>query len=271
MAWNDLELKDRARMIRLAVESGITDLNTIHEVYNKFADGGIIDAAKKLFAKSYNTDTFGEAFREARNSGRDYFKWNGNRYNTMLDTESFRKENKSNLDDGYAQKDAVRRIIQVENSKNNKGGGWDATKQRWYPHRSKEGGADTIAYGIKLSNGSTEAALAKKQGYLTDEQALDAVDSLVQKYHDNAKKTYDSKFGEGSWDKLSEKSKSILIDYEYNPGLKKFPNLMNAFNNGDLEGIKDNYKRYLGKRELGRNKTLLKDIDSLSTFYPIKK
>ena len=46
---------------------------------------------------------------------------------------------------------------------------------------------------------------------------------------------------------------------------------MNAFNNGDLEGIKDNYKRYLGKRELGRNKTLLKDIDSLSTFYPIKK
>ena len=38
--WNDLTLSDKRRMIALAVKSGITDLNTIHEVYNKFAEGG---------------------------------------------------------------------------------------------------------------------------------------------------------------------------------------------------------------------------------------
>ena len=38
--WNDLTLSDKRRMIALAVRSGITDLNTIHEVYNKFAEGG---------------------------------------------------------------------------------------------------------------------------------------------------------------------------------------------------------------------------------------
>lgn len=40
MAWNDLTLSDKARMIQLAVKSGITDLRTIQEVYNKYEEGG---------------------------------------------------------------------------------------------------------------------------------------------------------------------------------------------------------------------------------------
>lgn len=40
MAWNDLTLSDRARMMQMAVKSGITDLRTIQEVYNKFDEGG---------------------------------------------------------------------------------------------------------------------------------------------------------------------------------------------------------------------------------------
>ena len=40
MNWNDLTLTDKARMIQLAVNSGITDLRTIQETYNKYAEGG---------------------------------------------------------------------------------------------------------------------------------------------------------------------------------------------------------------------------------------
>lgn len=40
MAWSDLTLSDKARMMKLAVSSGITDLRTIEEVYNKYAEGG---------------------------------------------------------------------------------------------------------------------------------------------------------------------------------------------------------------------------------------
>lgn len=40
MSWNDLSMKDKASYIRMGVENGITDLDTIKEVYNKFAEGG---------------------------------------------------------------------------------------------------------------------------------------------------------------------------------------------------------------------------------------
>ena len=40
MSWNNVSMKDRASYIRMGVESGITDLGTIREVYNKFAKGG---------------------------------------------------------------------------------------------------------------------------------------------------------------------------------------------------------------------------------------
>jgi len=168
-----------------------------------------------------------------------------------------------------ARQDAARRIMAVENSKNNVNGGYDAKTGRWYPHKSHEGGADTIAYGIKLSNGTPEAALALKQGYLTDEQAESAVDTLVQKYYNDAKKIYDKRFGEGEWDKLSDKSQSILVDYSYNPGLSKFPKLMEGFHSGNMDLIKSNYKRYVNGKELGRNKTLLADLDDLENNYSI--
>lgn len=51
MPWNDLTLSDKARMIQLAVSSGITDLDTIQEVYNTYANGG--DKAT-LSNKKYN-------------------------------------------------------------------------------------------------------------------------------------------------------------------------------------------------------------------------
>lgn len=168
-----------------------------------------------------------------------------------------------------ARQDAARRIMAVENSKNNVNGGYDAKTGRWYPHKSHEGGADTIAYGIKLSNGTPEAKLALQQGYLTDEQAVSAVDTLVQKYYDAAKKVYDGKYGAGEWDKLSDKSQSILVDYSYNPGLSKFPSLMEGFHSGDMDMIRKHYKRYSGGKELGRNKVLLQDLDDLENNYSI--
>lgn len=43
MSWNNLSMKDKASYIRMGVENGITDLDTIREVYNKFAEGGSKD------------------------------------------------------------------------------------------------------------------------------------------------------------------------------------------------------------------------------------
>jgi len=160
--------------------------------------------------------------------------------------------------------DAVIRVKAVENSKDNPKGGWDKEKQVWYPHDSAEGGAQTIAYGIKLSNGTPEAALAAEQGYLTDEQVDALTYSSVRRYHNSARKVYDKKYGEGEWDKLSAKQQSILTDYEYNPGLREFPLFMQAVRNNDKNGMLKQYKRYLNKKELtGRNAYLRNEIEEM--------
>lgn len=40
MNWNDLSMADRANYIRLGVKSGITDIGSIKEIYNKYVEGG---------------------------------------------------------------------------------------------------------------------------------------------------------------------------------------------------------------------------------------
>lgn len=65
------------------------------------------------------------------------------------------------------------------------------------------------------------------------------------------------------WDKLDDEQKQILFDFEYNPGLSVFPNLMDGVVEKDRKKVEENYKRYVkftnkeGKKvklELGRNK-----------------
>lgn len=41
--WNKLSMKDRAAYIKLGIDSGITDLATIRDTYNKYAEGGPIN------------------------------------------------------------------------------------------------------------------------------------------------------------------------------------------------------------------------------------
>ena len=166
-------------------------------------------------------------------------------------------------------KHAAQRIMAVENNKTNPSGGWNEKEQRWYPHKSVEGGADTIAYGIKLSNGTPEAKLALKQGYLTDEQATHFADTLAQKYYDAAKRVYDRKYGSGEWDKLSDWSQSILTDFSYNPGLSEYPKLMEGFHSGNMDIIMSEYKRHSGGKELGRNKVIREELELLGKEHPI--
>jgi LysM repeat protein len=47
--------------------------------------------------------------------------------------------------------DFMQKVMQWENNKAYKPGGWNDKKQRWYPHKSPEGGLPTIAYGHKLT------------------------------------------------------------------------------------------------------------------------
>lgn len=50
MSWNDLSMKDRASYIKLGIENGITDLDAIRGIYNKFVIGGPIKKSYKDFS-----------------------------------------------------------------------------------------------------------------------------------------------------------------------------------------------------------------------------
>lgn len=56
-----------------------------------------------------------------------------------------------------------------ENSKDYKPGGWKPELKKWYPHRSPEGGTDTIAYGHKLT--ADDINTGKFLKGITDQQA----------------------------------------------------------------------------------------------------
>lgn len=59
MNWSDLSMKDRASYIKLMVENGIYNLNSIRTIYNSFAEGGPIKAMRAtptLKRKSWETD-----------------------------------------------------------------------------------------------------------------------------------------------------------------------------------------------------------------------
>lgn len=68
MNWSDLSMKDRASYIKLVVENGIYNLNSIRTIYNSFARGGPIKATRAtptLKKKSWETD---EEYEERINS-----------------------------------------------------------------------------------------------------------------------------------------------------------------------------------------------------------
>lgn len=163
------------------------------------------------------------------------------------------------------KRDIVRRLKQEENHKNDPKGGYDSNTERWYPHDSYEGGEKTIGYGFKLNKGKNDPLqnLVESQKYLTDAQVEKATDSLAFLYLQRARKVYDKKFSKGAFDSLGVKTQSILGDIQYNPGLSKFPKLMEAAHSKNMNAFKRNYKRYSDGKELGRNKGIAKDIDSI--------
>ena len=40
MKWSDLSMAERAKYIQLGIQNGVTDLSTIRNVYNTYAEGG---------------------------------------------------------------------------------------------------------------------------------------------------------------------------------------------------------------------------------------
>lgn len=71
MAWENLPMRDRATIIRLGVQSGLRDINSIKETYNKFADGGRVNRKFKWDKANKGTtitNLYGETYHAGDNT-----------------------------------------------------------------------------------------------------------------------------------------------------------------------------------------------------------
>jgi len=125
---------------------------------------------------------------------------------------------------------------------------------KWYPHDSVEGGNKTIGYGHKLSG---------KENYsqgLTTAQVLALQKKDLARHTNIAKYTVDKKYGAGTFDKLPESRKVLLVDYAYNGVLHKFPNFMAATVKGDKAGMLKEYKRYTNGAPLSQRNAWTRSV-----------
>ena len=146
-----------------------------------------------------------------------------------------------------AQKSAGSFIDYIKKVENQGKVGYNAEKKLWFPHKSFEGGSDTIGYGHKIQKGEDFS------NGITDAQA----ESLLKTDLAKAKQQVYKEIG---GIKLTPQQEEMFVDFVFNMGtLKKFPKFTEFALKNDLEGMKSQYKRYAGGKELkGRNTAFLK-------------
>lgn len=110
-------------------------------------------------------------------------------------------------------------------------------------HESPEGGTRTVGFGHKLNlvEQETKQVRGMNLGDLDKEKSVELLKKDLPVYINNLKRRIGPK-----WDKLSNRSKEMLLDMEYNLGnvSSKFPSFTEAVLKGDLEGQRKEFKRY---------------------------
>jgi hypothetical protein len=107
----------------------------------------------------------------------------------------------------------------------------------WYPHKSFEGGTDTIAYGHKIKDGEDFS-----KG-LTESEALKLLIEDLSCAEKAASLFLKDKHGV-EWSELPEWKREIFIDFQFNGVLRSFPKFVRAVICDDVAGIQAEYKRY---------------------------
>ena len=125
-------------------------------------------------------------------------------------------------------KDSIETIIKsYENSKSNPAGGYNKSEAKWYPHKSIEGGSDTIAYGHKVVSGEDFS------DGITDGEAL----SLLKKDISNKESLSTRKIS--TYNTLPQYVKSGIINALYRGDLG--PKTIGLMNSGEWDKVSGEY------------------------------
>ena len=138
-------------------------------------------------------------------------------------------------------------------------------KGKWYPHKSFEGGNDTIAYGHKLISGEDYSS------GISDKKASELQKRDVLEKQKVAQNFVDKKYGEGTYDGLPQNSQMLLLDYTYNGVINKFPSFVKHVVEGNKEGMLKEYERGSKGSPLKARNEWTKNVINSTDFEEPKK
>lgn len=113
--------------------------------------------------------------------------------------------------------------------------GYDKDTKRWKPHKSLEGGEDTLAYGTKLNKGKFSDEDIKrfyKEG-ISEEEAIKLSSDRMKKDY----KELSDKAGSDLSTFMNDNQIAALLSYWTNAGHLKHPNLEKALKKRDIKDI----------------------------------
>nr|UWG27116.1 MAG: lysozyme [Bacteriophage sp.] len=269
MSWNDLSMKDKASYIRMGVENGITDLDTIREVYNKFAEGGKIgptyNKQKKRWFNSHGQQLL---------LGRGYWSEGAERYvqyNSDGTVTKFTKEqwaNKLNDNPGTWRqlpdydKTKVGQLINFVENKDSIG--FDKNTRRWYRPTKPGYDRNNLGMGVDINKNPLIQGKVKKDSkgreYITEEDEREARYKSIQ----DASRVYENNRLPHLFETLntnetpSNDVRNHIISAIYNMGSGRVSNTlfsnkedMKAMYGSPFSFIKDNIGKYYNQYGIG--------------------
>jgi GH24 family phage-related lysozyme (muramidase) len=122
----------------------------------------------------------------------------------------------------------------LANAENSIGAGWNG--QSWTPHKSLEGGTDTLAFGHKLTPEEAKTGKVKIGGVDVDVSqgiSMSQAKTLLRQDINNAREQL--KKEDKNFSKLPKKYQDVMINIKFNVGnkSKEFKNLRKAMQEND--------------------------------------
>lgn len=149
-------------------------------------------------------------------------------------------------------------------------------KGRWLPHKSVEGGNDTIAYGHKLDDKEQAGNFIRmpdgsrhflRDGGLTEEQALWLLQGDIDEHRAIAEVEWDAANPDNPFSSLQPRDQDVLTELTFNIGTLKnkkgdfgWPSLAEGIKTGDVDKIKKEVSRTFNGKKLLKRTALVRDF-----------
>ena len=225
--WNKLSMKDRAKYIKLGVANGITSLDEIRDIYNKYAEGGELSKKEEeerrpdnwkpqyWFTPKYEAPTLKDALFKAYDDGRQgkNILWNDRAYKVALnkkDAVEYQHHLNKNITNEDVVNSYIDNILYVMENPNNTG----FKKGKYYPYADSSSPMN-IGPGINYTSDLAKGLdFSGKTGYKKDVLNELIREDLMKKM-EGINSDLHNMYGERA-DTMSLGNRMILLDIAHN-------------------------------------------------------